>query len=107
MKEYTYIDLEDAIYKAWQTSDDLNLFFKHHGDHPEPMTEDEISNMILGIKQLHDMRMEALMDMMCRVHKLNQYTTDPEVLAKREKVFNDAVEAGKQVSKQLKKGKKK
>jgi hypothetical protein len=104
---YTYIDLEDAIYKAWQTSDDLNLFFKHHGDHPEPMTEDEISNMILGIKQLHDMRMEALMDMMCRVHKLNQYTTDPEVLAKREKVFNDAVEAGKQVSKQLKKGKKK
>jgi hypothetical protein len=104
---YTYIDLEDAIYKAWQTSDDLNLFFKHHGDHPEPMTEDEVSNMILGIKQLHDMRMEALMDMMCRVHKLNQYTTDPEVLAKREKVFNDAVEAGKQVSKQLKKGKKK
>jgi hypothetical protein len=104
---YTYIDLEDAIYKAWQTSDDLNLFFKHHGDHPEPMTEDEVSNMIYGIKQLHDMRMEALMDMMCRVHKLNQYTTDAEVLAKREKVFNDAVEAGKQMSKQLKKGKKK
>jgi benzoyl-CoA reductase/2-hydroxyglutaryl-CoA dehydratase subunit BcrC/BadD/HgdB len=104
---YTYINLEDAIYKAWQTSDDLEMFYKHHGDHPEPMTEDEISNMIYGIKQLHDMRMEALMDMMCRVHKLNQYTTDPEVLAKREKVFNDAVEAGKQMSKQLKKGKKK
>jgi hypothetical protein len=107
MKEYTYIDLEDAIYKAWQTCDDLELFFKHHGDHPEPMTEDEVSNMILGIKQLHNMRMEALMDMMCRVHKLNQYTTDPEVLAKREKVFNEAVEAGKEMSKQLKKGKKK
>jgi hypothetical protein len=107
MKEYNYIDLEDAIYKAWQTCDDLELFFKHHGDHPEPMTEDEVSNMILGIKQLHNMRMEALMDMMCRVHKLNQYTTDPEVLEKREKVFNEAVEAGKQVSKQLKKGKKK
>jgi hypothetical protein len=104
---HTYIDLEDAIYKAWQTCDDLELFFKHHGDHPEPMTEDEVSNMILGIKQLHNMRMEALMDMMCRVHKLNQYTTDPEVLAKREKVFNEAVEAGKEMSKQLKKGKKK
>jgi hypothetical protein len=107
MKEYNYIDLEDAIYKAWQTCDDLELFFKHHGDHPEPMTEDEVSNMILGIKQLHNMRMEALMDMMCRVHKLNQYTTDPEVLEKREKVFNEAVEAGKEMSKQLKKGKKK
>ena len=107
MKQYTYIDLEDAIYMAWRTSDDLDMFFKHHGDHPTPMSDDEVSNMILGIKQLHDMRMEALMDTMCRVHKLNQYTTDPEVLAKREKVFNDAVEAGKQMSKQLKKGKKK
>jgi benzoyl-CoA reductase/2-hydroxyglutaryl-CoA dehydratase subunit BcrC/BadD/HgdB len=104
---YTYINLEDAIYKAWQTSDDLEMFYKHHGDHPKPMSEDEVSNMIYGIKQLHDMRMEALMDMMCRVHKLNQYTTNPETLANREKVFNQAVEAGKEISKQLKKGKKK
>jgi hypothetical protein len=103
MKQYTYIDLEDAIYKAWQTCDDLEMFFKHHGDHPVPMSEDEVSNMILGIKQLHNMRMEALMDMMCRVHKLNQYTTDEEVLARREKVFNDAIEVGKQKTKQLKK----
>ncbi len=107
MKQPTYIDLEDAIYMAWRTSDDLDMFFKHHGDHPTPMSDDEVSNMILGIKQLHDLRMEALMDMMCRVHKLNQYTTDPEVLARREKVFNEAVEAGKEMSKQLKKGKKK
>ena len=106
MKEYNYIDLEDAIYKAWQTSDDLELFYKHHGDHPKPMTEDEVSNMIYGIKQLHDIRMEALMDTMCRVHKLNQYTTDPETLARREKMLNEAVEAGKEMSKQLKKGKK-
>jgi len=91
MKEYTYIDLEDAIYKAWQTSDDLEMFFKHHGDHPKPMTEDEVSNMIYGIKQLHDIRMEALMDMLCRVHKLNQYTTNPETLAYREEVLNRVV----------------
>jgi hypothetical protein len=107
MKEYNYIDLEDSIYKAWQTSDDLEMFYKHHGDHPKPMTEDEVSNMIYGIKQLHDIRMEALMDTMCRVHKLNQYTTDPETLARREKMLNEAVEAGKEMSKQLKKGKKK
>jgi hypothetical protein len=107
MKQYTFIDLEDAIYKAWQTSDDLDMFYKHHGDYERSMTEDEVSNMLLGVKQLHDMRMEALMDMFCRVHKLNQYTTDPETLARREKIFNEAVEAGKEMSKQLKKGKKK
>ena len=104
---YTYIDLEDAIYKVWQTSDDVEVFFKYHGDAEQPMTEDEVANALLGIKALHDMRMEALMDMMCRVHKLNQYTTDPETLARREKVFNEAVEAGKGMSKQLKKGNKK
>lgn len=94
MKEYSYIDLEDAIYKAWRTSDDLEMFFKHHGDHPKPMTEDEVSNMIYGIKQLHDIRMEALMDMMCRVHKLDQYTTDPEILARRAKVLNQPQKKG-------------
>jgi len=87
MKQYTYTDLEDAIMMAWRTSDDLEMFFKHHGDHPKPMTEDEVSNMIYGIKQLHDIRMEALMDMLCKVHKLNQYTTDPETLEARQRLY--------------------
>jgi hypothetical protein len=101
MKEYSFVDLEDAIMMAWRTSDDLELFFKHHGDHPDPMTEDEISNMIYGIKKLHDIRMEALMDMMCRVHKLNQYTTDEEILKNRESALNRMANQPK------KKGKKK
>ena len=87
MKKYTYIDLEDAIYKAWQTSDDIELLFKHHGDAPEPMTEDEVANTLLGLKQLHDMRCHALMDMMARVFELNQYCTDPEKLAARNAIL--------------------
>lgn len=107
MKEKTMndsVDLEDAIYVAWKTSEDLELFFKHHGDHPQPMTEDEVSNMIYGIKMLHDMRMEKLYDMYCRKFELNQYCTDPEVLALREKMFGDKAE---EVIKPKKKGKKK
>ena len=34
-------DLEQAIMLAWQTSDDIDLLYKHHGDAPRPMTEDE------------------------------------------------------------------
>jgi hypothetical protein len=30
------IDLESAIMLAWQTSDDIDLLYKHHGDHPDP-----------------------------------------------------------------------
>jgi hypothetical protein len=81
------IDLEDAIYLAWRTSDDLDLFFKHHGDHPKPMTEDEVSNMIYGIKQIHDMRMEQLYTMYCKEFKLNEYCTDPEILKARKRLM--------------------
>ena len=96
------IDLEDAIMTAWRTSDDLDLFFKHHGDHPVPMTEDEVSNMVYAIKQLHDMRMEKLFDVFKREFKLDEYCTDPKALANREKLFKVI----NQVNAPKKKGKK-
>ena len=80
------IDLESAITLAWQTSDDIDLLFKHHGDHPVPMSEDEVANALLGIKVLHDMRMEALMDRYCQKMELNQYCTDPAQLAARKEL---------------------
>lgn len=78
------VDLEGAIMKAWQTSEDLDLLYKHHGDHPVPMTEDEVSIAILAIKRMHDIRMENLMDMYCRKMEFNQYCKDPEILKRRE-----------------------
>lgn len=88
MKEYTHFDLEDAIYKVWQTADDLETFFQYHGDAEKPMTEDEVANTLLGIKMLHEMRCWQLMDMKNRVFELNQYCTDPEKLAAREDIFD-------------------
>jgi hypothetical protein len=81
------IDLESAIMVVWQTSEDLDLLYKHHGDHPVPMTEDEVGNALWGIKVLHDMRMEKLMDMYSRKFELDQYCTDPVKLAAREALF--------------------
>jgi len=83
------IDLESAIMLVWQTSDDIDLLFKHHGDAPRPMTEDEVGNALLGIKILHDMRMEKLMDTYSRKFELDQYCTDPEKLAARGELFDD------------------
>jgi hypothetical protein len=59
------------------------------------MTEDEVSTALLGIKSLHDMRMENLMDMYCRKFELDQYCTDPEKLAARERVFENPKKKGK------------
>jgi hypothetical protein len=79
------IDLESAIMAVWQTSEDIKLLYKHHGDHPVPMSDDEVANALLGIECLHNMRMEALMDTYCRKMELNQYCTDPIKLTKRKK----------------------
>lgn len=99
-----YTDLEDDILLAWRTCDDLDLFFKHHGDHPKPMTEDEVSNMIYGIKQIHNLRMEKLFETFKKVHELDEYCTDPEKLKARERLMG-IIE--KQETPVKKKGKKK
>jgi hypothetical protein len=88
MKKYTAGDLEQAIMMCWQTSEDLELFFRYHGDAPKPMTEDEVANTLLGIKLLNDMRIWNAEDVHARVFELNQYCTDPVKLAVREELFN-------------------
>jgi hypothetical protein len=88
-------DLEQAIMVAWQTADDIDLLYKHHGDAPKPMTEDEVATALLGIKALHDMRMEKLMDTYCRKMELNEYCTDPVKLAAREDLGFPVKQKGK------------
>ena len=87
MKQYTHFDLEDYIYKVWQTADDIETLYKYHGDAENPMTEDEVANALIGLKQMHVMRCWQLMDMSERVFELNQYCTDPEKLAERDAMF--------------------
>lgn len=100
------INLEEAIHKAWQTCDDLDMFLKHHSDHPMPMTDDEVANTILGIKQIHAMRMENLFDMFKREFKLDEYCTDPDILFSRAKAQQAIAEYNKQIAPKNKKGKK-
>lgn len=90
-----HIDLEGAIMTAWQTSDDIDLLYKHHGDHPTPMTEDQVATALLGIKALHDMRMEKLMDTYCQKFELDIYCKDPEKLAAREQMFSQLITSKK------------
>jgi hypothetical protein len=89
MKQYTHFDLEDHVYKVWQTADDIETLYKYHGDAERPMTEDEVANALIGLKQMHEMRCWQLMDMLCRVFELNQYCTDPQKLAARQETLGD------------------
>lgn len=85
------MDLEDGIYVAWQTSQDLDLLYNSFLD----MNTDELANVLLGIKAVHDMRMEKLWDLYKREHHLDEYTTDKETLKNRAKLFKTLEEITK------------
>ena len=56
-------DLEDKIMSTWSTADDIDTFLYRYLDSPaEPLSEDDISNTLFGIKALHDQRCQRLWD---------------------------------------------
>lgn len=66
-------DLEAAILDAWHTKDDLDLFLKGFMDHPDPMSEDEVANAILGLMTIHDLRCRQLYEVYKQVFKLDEW----------------------------------
>ena len=59
--KYDRFDLEAEIQNVWQTKDDLDAITERLYDDPDgPMTEDEISNVLIGLSELHETRMKKL-----------------------------------------------
>lgn len=83
-------DLEQAIMAAWQTKDDIDLVFKKHCDDPTPMSEDTLSNLLLGITTLHDARCNEL---------FNQFEASiREVKRQKEELIREAADIARTVS---------
>ena len=59
-KQYDRFDLESAIQTVLNTKDDLELITQQMVDGPEPMTEDELANVMIGLSELHDIRCKKL-----------------------------------------------
>jgi hypothetical protein len=59
-KQYDRFDLESAIQTVWNTKDDLELITQQMVDGSEPMTEDELANVMIGLSELHDIRCKKL-----------------------------------------------
>jgi hypothetical protein len=53
-------DLEEAIGQMAQFANDIDTIIYAIGDAPEPATEDELLNMLIGIKQLHESRYQKM-----------------------------------------------
>ena len=53
-------DLEEAIGHMAQLPNDIDTIIYAVGDAPEPATEDELLNMLIGVKQLHETRYQKM-----------------------------------------------
>ena len=55
-------DLEDKIQNVWNTSEDLDSILFRISDDPDgPPTEDQLVNLLIGLKEMHDSRCRELM----------------------------------------------
>ena len=80
-------ELEERIMRCWQTSDDLEDFVTEYYEGETPMTQDEVFNALWGLREIHNIRMQRLMDAFARTFQLDKYAPD-EVKELREQFFN-------------------
>jgi len=62
-QQYDRFNLEEEIQNVWYTVNDLNTILHRMMDaHDGPPTEDEITNMLIGLKEIHNSRCMKLWD---------------------------------------------
>ena len=59
-QKYDRFNLEAEIMNVWQTKDDLESIISRMMDDPDPITEDNITSVLIGLSELHDIRCKKL-----------------------------------------------
>ena len=59
-QKYDRFNLEAEIMSGWNTKDDLESITSRMMDDPDPMSEDDIVNVLIGLIELHDIRCKKL-----------------------------------------------
>jgi hypothetical protein len=63
MKPYDRFDLEQEIMNCWNVTNDIDSVAKFVGEiHLDPKDQDAILNMLLGMKQLYDVKFQTLFE---------------------------------------------
>ena len=62
-QQYDRFNLEEEIQNVWYSVNDLNTILYRMMDAPDgPPSEDEVTNMLIGLKEIHKSRCLKLMD---------------------------------------------
>lgn len=59
---YDRFNLEESIQRAWGTVEDLDLLYEKFYEE-EKIDNDEFANFVLGLKELHNARMQKVWDL--------------------------------------------
>lgn len=51
-------DLEQSILQCWNVCDDIDLLFSETLERETPLTPDELSNILLGMKSLYHLKFQ-------------------------------------------------
>lgn len=51
-------DLEQSILQCWNVCDDLDLLYSQTMERSTPFTQDEMANILLGMKSLYHLKFE-------------------------------------------------
>jgi hypothetical protein len=51
-------DLEQSIMQCWGVVDDIKLLTQQVYDRPQPLTEDELGNILIGMEALYQLKFE-------------------------------------------------
>jgi hypothetical protein len=62
LSEIDRFDLEQDIMNCWHVVDDLKTLTKRYMDGATPMTEDEVTNVLIGLEYLYQMKFEQLFE---------------------------------------------
>ena len=75
-QKYDRFNLEAEIMNVWNTKDDLESITSRMMDDPDPMTEDDITNVLIGLSELHDIRCKKLFNVFESMVKSKYFKKD-------------------------------
>ena len=89
---YDRFNLEEEIQNVWQTKDDLNAVTERVMEDTVFMSRDQISNVLIGISELHETRMKKLWKVFeTMIRQKNSFLTEEVTMADAlDKIVDDA-----------------
>ena len=77
-QKYDRFNLEAEIMNVWNTKDDLESITSRMMDDPDPMSEDDIANVLIGLSELHDIRCKKLFNVFESMVKADCFKKDTD-----------------------------